>query len=232
MAWWIPVAMAAGGYAIDKKMGGNGLKGAMLGGSLGYGSGAGAAGAGKGGAGTAAELTAAEVAGSTIPAHLTTAGGLGASEAIVTPQLAEFAASNPTAGLTGETMSMFTPDGIIRGGGEFGMGGATNMFNNPISGQTADAALSGNNGLLSDTGNFIKDEYDNMSLMDKVQSGMLVDKAVSPEDEQFQEQQVTPLARKELPNIPSMLTSRIQDDRINQEDERFGLLASKYPTFT
>ena len=54
MGWWIPVAAAAGGYIIDRQMGGNGLKGAMLGGSLGYGSmGAGsetaaAEGAGKG----------------------------------------------------------------------------------------------------------------------------------------------------------------------------------------
>jgi hypothetical protein len=38
MGWWIPVAAAAGGYIIDRQMGGNGLKGAMLGGSLGYGS--------------------------------------------------------------------------------------------------------------------------------------------------------------------------------------------------
>ena len=37
MGWWIPVAAAAGGYIIDRQMGGNGLKGAMLGGSLGYG---------------------------------------------------------------------------------------------------------------------------------------------------------------------------------------------------
>jgi hypothetical protein len=31
MAWWIPLAMAAGGYVIDKQMGGNGMKGALLG---------------------------------------------------------------------------------------------------------------------------------------------------------------------------------------------------------
>jgi hypothetical protein len=31
MAWWIPLAMAAGGYMIDKQMGGNGMKGALLG---------------------------------------------------------------------------------------------------------------------------------------------------------------------------------------------------------
>jgi hypothetical protein len=31
MAWWIPLAMAAGGYVIDKQMGGDGKKGALLG---------------------------------------------------------------------------------------------------------------------------------------------------------------------------------------------------------
>ena len=30
MAWWIPLAMAAGGYVIDKQMGGDGTKGAYL----------------------------------------------------------------------------------------------------------------------------------------------------------------------------------------------------------
>jgi len=38
MSFWIPVAAAAAGYMLDKKMGGNGLQGAMMGGSLGYGS--------------------------------------------------------------------------------------------------------------------------------------------------------------------------------------------------
>ena len=31
MAWWIPLAMAAGGYVIDKQMGGDGKKGALAG---------------------------------------------------------------------------------------------------------------------------------------------------------------------------------------------------------
>tara|TARA_R110000796_G_scaffold169202_4_gene286080 strand:- start:243 stop:1112 length:870 start_codon:yes stop_codon:yes gene_type:complete len=46
MGWWMPVAGAAAGYLIDRKMGGNGLSGAMMGGSLGYG--------GMGSGGTAA----------------------------------------------------------------------------------------------------------------------------------------------------------------------------------
>ena len=37
MGWWMPIAGAAAGYLIDRKMGGNGLSGAMMGGSLGYG---------------------------------------------------------------------------------------------------------------------------------------------------------------------------------------------------
>jgi hypothetical protein len=46
MGWWMPIAGAAAGYLIDRKMGGNGLSGAMMGGSLGYG--------GMGSGGTAA----------------------------------------------------------------------------------------------------------------------------------------------------------------------------------
>ncbi len=38
MGWWMPLAAAATGYLIDRKMGGNGLQGAVMGGSLGYGS--------------------------------------------------------------------------------------------------------------------------------------------------------------------------------------------------
>lgn len=37
MSFWIPVAAASAGYLIDRQMGGDGLKGALLGGSLGYG---------------------------------------------------------------------------------------------------------------------------------------------------------------------------------------------------
>ena len=38
MSFWLPVGMAAAGYMLDRQMGGNGLTGAMMGGSLGYGS--------------------------------------------------------------------------------------------------------------------------------------------------------------------------------------------------
>jgi hypothetical protein len=52
MIWWIPAAMAAAGYLIDKKQGGSGFKGAAMGGALGMGFGAGgAAGAGNTGLG-------------------------------------------------------------------------------------------------------------------------------------------------------------------------------------
>ena len=43
MIWWIPAAMAAAGYLIDKKQGGSGFKGAAMGGALGMGFGAGGA---------------------------------------------------------------------------------------------------------------------------------------------------------------------------------------------
>jgi hypothetical protein len=52
MGWWMPIAGAAAGYLIDRQMGGNGLSGAMMGGSLGY-----------GGMGTGSETAAAEGAG-------------------------------------------------------------------------------------------------------------------------------------------------------------------------
>jgi hypothetical protein len=50
MVWWVPLAMAAGGYVLDKQMGGNGTKGAIGGLTMGYGMGAGGAAGASGGA--------------------------------------------------------------------------------------------------------------------------------------------------------------------------------------
>ena len=54
MIWWIPAAMAAAGYLIDKKQGGSGFKGAAMGGAMGMGFGAAGAGAGAGAASSGA----------------------------------------------------------------------------------------------------------------------------------------------------------------------------------
>jgi len=60
MAWWmIPTALAAGGYMMDKKMGGNGLKGAVAGFGLGMSGGTSGAGSAAGGKGAMAGNTAA-----------------------------------------------------------------------------------------------------------------------------------------------------------------------------
>jgi hypothetical protein len=232
MAWWMPVVAAAGGYMIDKKMGGSGLQGAMLGGSLGYG--AGGAGAGKGA--VPGELVASEAAGSTIPAHLTSAGGAGAGANIVTPQfMQDVALNNPTAGLTEETMSMFTPDGVIRGSDGLNMSSSSNLLGQTIpTEQTMDAALSGNKGLLSDSVDFIKDEYEDMSLLEKLAVAEKTDEFISPEEQEMINNRIEPLGKRAQSILDVPLTTRIQDNmiKIPKEDERYNLLASKYPLFT
>jgi len=50
MVWWVPLAMAAGGYVLDKQTGGDGTKGAIGGLTMGYGMGAGGAAGASGGA--------------------------------------------------------------------------------------------------------------------------------------------------------------------------------------
>ena len=90
MGWWMPVAAAATGYLIDRKMGGNGLQGAMMGGSLGYGgmgSGASAGGAagGKGANTAATSLNAGTALGSGGMATAQGASTLGLGSALGTP---------------------------------------------------------------------------------------------------------------------------------------------------
>lgn len=86
----MPVAGAAAGYLIDRKMGGNGLSGAMMGGSLGYGgmgSGASAGGAagGKGANTAATSLNAGTALGSGGMASAQGASTLGLGSALGTP---------------------------------------------------------------------------------------------------------------------------------------------------
>ena len=115
MGWWIPVAAAAGGYIIDRQMGGNGLKGAMMGGSLGYGSmGAGsetaaAEGAGKGVTGMESATSANSLnGGANLLGGTSTAVGTGATTGATTGILnTSNNLQNVTGGVTGQGFSPY-----------------------------------------------------------------------------------------------------------------------------
>ena len=121
MGWWMPVAGAAAGYLIDRKMGGNGLSGAMMGGSLGYGgmgSGASAGGAagGKGANTAATSLNAGTALGSGGMATAQGASTLGLGSALGTPATTGILGAdavvsnnlqNVTGGVTGQGFSPY-----------------------------------------------------------------------------------------------------------------------------
>lgn len=117
MGWWIPVGMAAAGYLIDRKMGGNGLQGAMMGGSLGYGSmgSGGTAAADAGGKGVTAMESASSAnslgGGANLLGGTSTAvgtGGLIGTDAVVSNNL-----QNVTGGVTGQGFSPYSTDNLL-----------------------------------------------------------------------------------------------------------------------
>ena len=203
------VPYMAGGYAIDRMMGGDGKLGLALG------TGAGAFGTGAiGGSALAGTGATAGAAGSTSMmttlAAPTATTGLGAGATMGASSIA-----NPMAGMSpvasanslgtvnplttggfSESISPFTPQGS-----EFGIAGSTNLFGSPISNQTVNSALTQNKGLLNraiedsyvqDGFDFINDGWEGMSLMDKANTGMLGSQAIDAANPTPQYPQVAP----------------------------------------
>ena len=182
------VPYMVGGYAVDRMMGGDGTKGALLGAGGSFVPGMLASGA----TGAATTAVAAETAATTTPLLFSNAaaagGGVGAGGA-ASASLPGIGSVNPlTTGGFSESISPFT-----QLGSEFGIAGNTGAFGQAISNQTLDSALNPKlfNGALENTfiddglnylsqgKDYIDTGYENMSFMDKVQSGMMVDAAVN-----------------------------------------------------
>ena len=114
MSFWLPVGMAAAGYIIDRQMGGNGLTGAMMGGSLGYGSmgSGGTAAADAGGKGVTAMESASSAnslgGGANLLGGTSTAVGTGATTGATTGILnTSNNLQNVTGGVTGQGFSPY-----------------------------------------------------------------------------------------------------------------------------
>ena len=232
------VPYMVGGYAVDKLMGGNGLKGAALAGLGGafipemLASGAVGASAG----GTAATM---EAAGSTFPTLLSTAGGAG--ETLSAEALSSLASQAP-AGLGTQGMSMFTPNGVP-------VGQMTGLFGQEISNQVMNPALTGGQGfldmglqntplegltnnpvtdLLGKGTNYIDEGWNDMSTANKLQTGTGVVGAVDsvtqapPPIQHQQIQQV--VAKAPSPREPFVTQMQIPGGipvaSISEEDRR------------
>jgi hypothetical protein len=200
------VPYMAGGYAIDRMMGGDGKIGLALG------TGAGAFGTGAIG-GSALGGATASTAGSTSMmstlAAPTATTGLGAGATMGASSIANpmagmspvasansFGTVNPlTTGGVSESISPFTPMGTS------GIGGNVGFLGQPISNQAVNSSLTEAKGLLDwgiensyvqDGFDFINDGWDGMSLMDKANTGMLGSQAIDAANPTPEYPQVAP----------------------------------------
>jgi len=190
----------AGGYAIDRLMGGDGKVGLAVGtgvGGFGTGTFSGALGSEAATAGMTNTVASNAAANSfpTILGSMPTAGAgvgtgiggagmttIGANTPMGLSNATQFGSVNPlTTGGFSESISPFTPLGGA------GVGGNVGFLGQPISNQVMDSALTGEKGLLGyglentfiqDGFDFINEGYEDMSLNDKLSMGMLGGQAI------------------------------------------------------
>ena len=213
----------AAGYAVDRAMGGNGMTGLAIGtGVGGFGTGSFAGALGSEAATAGATTAAAEgAAASTTPLLFSTPASAGGSGlGAVSTGLGgtgTLGTVNPlTTGGFSESISPFTPLGGA------GVGGNVGFFGQPISNQVMDSALTGEKGLLNyglentfvqDGFDFVNKGYENMSLMDKVQTGMLGSQAIDTLNAPPPQLQVTPPQMKPAkePTVGSTLAIQMPE---------------------
>ena len=198
------VPYMVGGYAVDRMMGGDGMKGALLG-----------------------------AGGSMLPSMLASGAGAEATAAVATDAAASSFPSllssvgptaesvNPlTTGMISESISPFTQLGV-----ESGIQGVnTGLFGQEISKQGLDSALNPKlfNGALENTfiddglnylsqgKDYIDTGYEDMTMMDKVQSGMMVDSAVNKPTPQLNVAAPPIDNRSQVPTVGKPLITQIQ----------------------
>ena len=229
------VPYMAGGYAIDRMMGGDGKMGLALG------TGAGAFGTGAIG-GSALGGATASTAGSTSMMQtlatptLTGAGATGIGGAGMTSigantpmgisNATQFGSVNPlTTGGVSESISPFTPMGTS------GIGGNVGFLGQPISNQAVNSSLTEAKGLLDwvlgisygyDGFDFINDGWDGMSFMDKANTGMMGSNAIDAVNQEPQYPMVPPppqlMPRKPRPTSGNPLSIQTSKPFTKYED--------------
>lgn len=210
----------AAGYVADRAMGGNGMTGLAVG-----------TGIGGFGTGTFAGQLGSEAATATAPSLFTTpaiegGSGLGVLGGAGMYEGAALGSVNPlTTGGFSESISPFTPLGGA------GVGGNVGFLGQPISNQVMDSALTGEKGLLGyglentfvqDGFDFVNDGYENMSLMDKINTGMMGVQVIDATNQPLPPLQVSPpqmIPAKE-PTIGSPLAINVQEPNTTFVDPR------------
>jgi len=210
----------AAGYVADRAMGGNGMTGLAIG-----------TGVGGLGTGTFSGALGSEAATATAPSLFTTpaiegGSGLGALGGAGMYEGSALGSVNPlTTGGFSESISPFTPLGGA------GVGGNVGFLGQPISNQVMDSALTGEKGLLGyglentfvqDGFDFVNDGYENMSLMDKMNTGMMGVQVIDATNQPLPPLQVSPpqmIPAKE-PTIGSPLAINVQAPNTTFVDPR------------
>jgi hypothetical protein len=215
MAWWIPLAMAAGGYVIDKQMGGDGKKGALLG--L-------AGGAMLPAAPALASGTAATTAGTLGPtgATMTGFGGAGGSGLLggttTAANLGGGYASGSLGGMTGFSPAAQTvlPNAMPVA--------ATGSY--PSSLTTGSQGVPTNNlsSLLTQGKDFVVDGFSDMSFADQLGVGMQAQGLLNRPTQRMEAPRPGMAQRKETVFAPP-LNSQIQNTQMPTEEEK---LRSQY----
>ena len=216
MAWWIPLAMAAGGYVIDKQMGGDGTKGALLG----LGGGAMLPAAPALASGTAAATTAGTVG--TTGATMTGFGGAGGSGLLggttTAANLGGGYASGSLGGMTGFSPAAQTvlPNAMPVA--------ATGSY--PSSLTTGSQGVPTNNlsSLLTQGKDFVVDGFSDMSFADQLGVGMQAQGLLNRPTQRMEAPRPGMAQRKETVFAPP-LNSQIQNTQMPTEEEK---LRSQY----
>lgn len=229
----------AAGYVADRAMGGNGMTGLAIGtgvGGLGTGTFSGALGSEAATAGMTNQVASNAAANSfpTILGSMPTAEAgittgmttIGANTPMGLSNATQFGSVNPlTTGGFSESISPFTPLGGA------GVGGNVGFLGQPISNQVMDSALTGEKGLLGyglentfvqDGFDFVNDGYENMSLMDKINTGMMGVQVIDATNQPLPPLQVSPpqmIPAKE-PTIGSPLAINVQEPNTTFVDPR------------
>ena len=222
MAWWIPLAMAAGGYVIDKQMGGDGTKGALLG----LGGGAMLPAAPALASGTAAATTAGTLG--PTGATMTGFGGAGGSGLLggttTAANLGGGYASGSLGGMTGFSPAAQTvlPNAIPVA--------ATGSY--PSSLTTGSQGVPTNNlsSLLTQGKDFVVDGFSDMSFADQLGVGMQAQGLLNRPTQRMEAPRPGMAQRKETVFAPP-LNSQIQNTQMPTEEEELRQQYLNRPNF-
>jgi len=256
MAWWIPLAMAAGGYVIDKQMGGNGMKGALLGAAGGAFMPAGAGLASGTAATTAGNVAAGGISGGVATGTALGSGGMASAQGMgylgaggsgllggttaATAKAMGGYGSGSLGGMTGTGFSG-TSAPVLAGSPALTTAGGTGLSNPYLGNAYPSSLTTGSQGvptnnlssLLTQGKDYISEGISDMSFSDKLGVGMQAEGLLNRPTRRDQYTDIQPLNRKQFNQGNNILETQVQDgipvppEEEITEEEYYSLLRNK-----